>query len=193
MEENRRLCAQRDGEIAHVKAKLDKFRLKQQEDDQRLRDEWEQRQKSFWTRIETAIMQEEEKVVQNSTEEQRKREEDEKKQKDEDLKRRILEEKRRAEEEQMQKEAEEKKRSEAEKKRKEEEEERQQQEEQQKKDRLKAELEQRKQVGLTTADDDWQAARSDLKVDHFSRLGRCLTFFFRSWSRKWRLWKQKDH
>jgi len=178
LEETQKLCAQRDKEMADVKAKLQQFRLKQQEDDQQLRDEWELRQKSFWTRIETTIKQEEDKVAQRSAEEQRKREEEEKKRKDEDSKKRISEEKRRAEEERTLKEEEEKKHSEEEKKRKEEEEARlQKEEEQQKKERLEIELEQRKQVGLSTADDDWQAARNNLKVDHFSESGGCLIPF----------------
>jgi len=53
----------------------------------------------------------------------------------------------------------------------------QKEEEQQKKERLEIELEQRKQVGLSTADDDWQAARNNLKVDHFSESGGCFIPF----------------
>lgn len=176
LEEAKRLASQHESEMAAVQAKLNQLRLKQQEDERKLRDDWDLRQKKLWARIETVIRQEEEKAAKRLAEEQRKREEEqrkreeeERKRKEEELKKRLAEEKRREEEERKRKEEEEEKRLEEEKKRKEEEEERlREEEERQKRERLEAEKQQREKVGLSTPEDDWRTARNNLKVQLFS-------------------------
>lgn len=191
---------QHEQEVASVQAKLQQLRLRQQEDAKHLRDSWENRQKNLWTRIELSIRQEEEKVARQLAEEQRKREEEERKReeeerkrKDEELKKRLAEEKRKAEEERVRKEEEEKKRLEEEKKKKEEEEEKLREvEERQKRERLEAERQQREKVGLSTAEDDWRAARDNLKVRPalpYLKWNKINHSFYSASSLKWQLSK----
>ncbi|KAJ3554600.1 hypothetical protein NP233_g12387 [Leucocoprinus birnbaumii] len=162
--ESQRLSAQHDRDKAQMQARLQQVRLQQQEEEKRIRYDWELRQRNLWNRIETAIKQEEDKVAQRLAEEQRVRDEEERKRKDEELKKRLAEEKRKAEEERIRKEEEEKKREEEEQKKKEEEEERlREEEERQKKERIDGERQQRQQLGLSTAEDDWVSARDNLK------------------------------
>lgn len=167
-EEASRQAAQHDREMAAVQAKLNNLRLNQQQEEKKLRDAWEIRQKQLWTRIETVIRQEEEKVARRLAEEQKKREEEERQRREEEQKRQLAEEKLREEEDRRKKEEEEKKRLEEEKKQKEEEEERlREEEERRKRERLDSEKQQRQQAGITTAEDDWRAARGHLKVNVF--------------------------
>jgi nucleoporin GLE1 len=178
LEEMQKLAAQHEKEMAAVQARLQQFRLVQQQDENRLRGEWELRHQNLWTRIETVIKQEEDKVAKRLAEEQRKREdearereEEERRRKDEEQKKRLAEEKRKAEEERIRREEEEKKRLEEEQRRKEEEEERlREEEERQKQVRLEAEQKQRDQAGLSTAAEDWRLARDTLRVSHIPQL-----------------------
>lgn len=130
-------------------------------EEEELRRRWTTRQNDIWASVEGGIKWDEQRVQAEMEVERKKKEEVERIQRAEEAKRRLAEEKKRAEEE--------KKRLEEEQARKEqqrEEEERVKQDEivKARKATEQAEAEQRKALGLTTADEDWHSARSFLKV-----------------------------
>ncbi|KZP13350.1 hypothetical protein FIBSPDRAFT_797908 [Athelia psychrophila] len=128
--------------------------------EEELRRLWTASQKDMWARVEGGIRWDEQRVQAEMEVERKRKEEVERNQRAEEAKRRLAEEKKRAEEE--------KKRLEEEQARKEEQRE---QEERLKQDEVvkarkaveQAEAEERKALGLTTADEDWHSARSFLK------------------------------
>jgi nucleoporin GLE1 len=136
-----------------------------QKEESLLRERWKVRDQMLWERIELVIKLEEDKVKAKLEEERKAQEEEEAKRKKEELMRRLIEEKKKQEEEERKKQEEEERRAKEEQKKKEEEEEkRMAEEEKAKAEKLKAEEEGRKQIGLTTADEDWRVARGNLSV-----------------------------
>lgn len=126
-----------------------------------MRRRWALKEKELWAQVETGIRWDENRVRAEMEVERKKLEEQEKKVREEEMKRRLAEEKKKAEED--------KKREEEERLRKEkelEEEQRLRQEEivKAKKAAEKAEEEERKALGLSTADEDWRFARTTLQV-----------------------------
>lgn len=115
----------------------------------------------MWEKIEGAIKFEEEKVRVKLEKERKLREEEELKRKEEELKRRIAEERRKAEEERKRKEEEEEQRRRA---AEEEEKKKAEEVEKKKSEQLAKEAEERKALGMTTAEEDWVNARTTLKV-----------------------------
>ncbi|KZT69744.1 hypothetical protein DAEQUDRAFT_726414 [Daedalea quercina L-15889] len=119
---------------------------------ERLRADWEVRNRRLWEHIEGVIRGEEERVRAREEEERRKREEEDRKRREEEERRRREEEERKRKEEekkkQREKEAEEKKRAE--------------EEERTKREKEQEEVEERKQLGFLTANEDWMKARENL-------------------------------
>ena len=141
----------------HIAAR--KAHLAREEEEMRRR--WALHQKDIWARVENGIKWEESRVQAEIEVERKKREEVEKKQREEEAKQRLAEEKRKAEADKKQQE------EEATRKEKEREEQQRIQEEEAVKARKaaeQAEAEERKALGLTTADEDWRSARTTLKV-----------------------------
>lgn len=140
---------------------LSSLKLKHEREEADLVARWKERSKKMWEKIEGAIKFEEEKVRVKLEKERKLKEEEEKKRKAEELKRRIAEEKRKAEEERKRKEEEEEQKRQAA-----EEEERKKAEEVERKkaEQLAKESEERKALGMATAEEDWIGARSTLKV-----------------------------
>lgn len=136
-------------------------------EEEEMRRRWAAGQKEIMARVEGGIRWEEARVQAILDKERKEREEVERRQKEEEEKKRLAEEKRRAEDEKKRAE-EEKERMEKEK----DEEERVKQEAvvQARKAAEQAEVEERKALGLTTADEDWVSARRCLKVCTFSPL-----------------------
>ncbi|KAH9924024.1 GLE1-like protein-domain-containing protein [Fomitopsis serialis] len=132
--------------VAHINTRRDK-------EMDRLRTEWETRNKHLWEHIEGVIRTEDEKVRAKEEEERKKREAEEQKRREEEELRRKEEEKRRQEEEERKKE----------KEREEEEARKIAEAEQARKEKEAAEAEQRDQLGFSTASEDWQGARENLK------------------------------
>lgn len=136
--------------MEEVEAQLASFRLVQQTEEQKLRAQWQVRERVLWERIEGIIKIEEDKVKAKLEAERKKREEEERR-------RMEAEEKRRQEEERKRQEAEERRR-EAE----------QRQMEEQERNRVAAQLaaeeKERKSLGVTTAEQDWVRARTILQV-----------------------------
>ena len=132
---------------------------------ERLRTEWEARNKLLWEHIEGVIGKEEERARAAQEAERKKREEEERVRREEEERRRKGEEEKRREEEERRKERE-----------REEEEARQASEaekaEKARKEKEEQEAEQRKELGFLSASEDWQKARQDLMVRHsrFSEL-----------------------
>ncbi|KAF7982699.1 hypothetical protein HWV62_26536 [Athelia sp. TMB] len=140
----------------HIAAR--KAQLAREEEE--LRRRWALYQKDIWARVENGIKWEESRVQAEIEVERKKREEVEKKQREEEAKRRLAEEKKKAEADRKQQE------EEAIRKEKEREEQQRIQEEEVVKARKvaeQAEAEERKALGLTTADEDWRSARAMLK------------------------------
>jgi nucleoporin GLE1 len=160
--------------MAEVQAQVNTGRAKLQKYEQLMREQWKAQEQQLWERIELVIKLEEDKVKAKLEEERKVREEQERKRKTEELMRRLVEEKKKQEEEDRKKKEDDERRAKEEQKKKEEEEEkRAAAEEKAKSESLKAEEEGRKQIGLTTADDDWRNARGDLAVSGQARyLGR---------------------
>ena len=128
--------------------------LQKQQEENRLRAQWKERDKKLWERIDTVIKVEEDRQRAKQEAEQKKREEEERI-------RREAEEKRRQEEERKRKEEEAKRKQKA----LEEEENRRQAEAQREQEaREAAEAQERKALGVTTAFEDWKRARDVLKV-----------------------------
>ncbi|EPS96139.1 hypothetical protein FOMPIDRAFT_101590 [Fomitopsis schrenkii] len=119
---------------------------------ERLRTEWEERNKLLWEHIEGVIGREEDKARAVQEEECKKREEEERVRREAEDKRRKAEEEKRREEEAKRKE----------KEREEEEERQAAQAERARQERDEAEAEQRKQLGFASANEDWRKARQDL-------------------------------
>lgn len=155
---------------------LSSLKLKHEREEADLVARWKERSKKMWEKIEGAIKFEEEKVRVKLEKERKLKEEEEKKRKAEELKRRIAEEKRKAEEERKRKEEEEEQKRQAA-----EEEERKKAEEVERKkaEQLAKEAEERKALGMATAEEDWIGARSTLKVSAALAVysNRCLPLF----------------
>ena len=151
--------------MEEVQAQLSAMRMKQQTDEERLKNAWRARDKKLWERIEDVIKFEEEKVRKKLEEEKRAIEEEERKKREERQKKED-EESEKATEEQRKKEEEEREREQAEFSR-------------QQGDQEKQAEEQRKLLGLSTAAEDWAHGRRLLKVSHNNVLvGHQSTNFF---------------
>ena len=141
-------------------------------DESVLRERWKVRDQQLWERIELVIRLEEDKVKTKLEKERKAQEEEEKEREKEEELRRVAEEKKKQEEEERRRKEEDERREKEEQKQKEEEEEkRTAEEERAKAEKLKADAEGRQQIGLTTADEDWRLARSNLSVS-----GQGLTY-----------------
>ena len=152
-------------QMAEVQEGLNAMQMKLKNDEAWMRERLKARIQELWARGESVIKLEEDKVRAKLEEERKVREEEEEKRKTDELMRRLAEEKKKQEEEERKKKEEEERREKEEQKKKEEEEQkRRADEETAKADKLKAEEEGRKQVGLTTADEDWRDARGNLAV-----------------------------
>ncbi|CAL1712569.1 unnamed protein product [Somion occarium] len=156
-----RLAALHTKQMQEVEAALASFKLQQQTEEQKLREQWRERDRQLWQRIENVIQFEENKVKAKLEAERKKREEEERKRKEAELQKRLAEEKKKEEEERKRREEEEKQK---ELQRQEEEKRKQAELDKQRAEHLKAEEEERKKLGLTTAEDDWRRARSALKA-----------------------------
>lgn len=163
--------------MQEVEATLASLKLAQETEEQKLRAQWQERDKQLWDRIENVIKFEENKVKTKLEAERKKREEEERRRKEEELKRRLAEEKQKAEVEQRRREAEEQHK---EMQRQAQELQRNAELEKQKAERAKAEEMDRKRLGTTTADDDWANARGSLKVSYIPKF---LTIFSSSSNR----------
>ena len=183
--ENSQLIAIHKRQMEEVEAALASFKLAQQTEEQRLRAQWQQRDKQLWERIENVIKFEENKVKVQFEAERRKKEEEDRKRKEAELQRRLAEEKQKAEEEKKRKEEEERQQElkrqaeqQQEQQQKQAEEQQRRAEEQQKQaelekeksQRLKAEEAERKKLGLSTAEDDWTRGRLSLRVSYYHSL-----------------------
>ncbi|KAJ6584031.1 GLE1-like protein-domain-containing protein [Mycena vulgaris] len=164
-QESRRLAALHARQMAEVEAQLGSLKLQQQKEEDKLRQGWQERDKLLWQRIDSVIQLEEDKVRARLEAERKVREQEERKRQEEEMQKRQQEEKQRKEEEDKRKAAEDAERQRIEDERKTEEaEKRRIQDEKDTQDRLNAESEQRKAVGLTVAVDDWRNARRVLKT-----------------------------
>ncbi|KAJ6508342.1 GLE1-like protein-domain-containing protein [Mycena sanguinolenta] len=162
-QESRRLVDLHSRQMAEVQTQLSNFKLKQQTEENRLRQGWQERDKLLWQRIDSVIKLEEDKVHERLEAERKVREQEERKKQEEETQRRQLEEKRRKEEEDKRKVLEEASRQRLEEENRNAEAEKQRiQEEKERTDRLAAEAEFRKAAGLTTPQADWKNARSIL-------------------------------
>ncbi|TFK36301.1 GLE1-like protein-domain-containing protein [Crucibulum laeve] len=169
-QEKKELAALYEKQLAEVQTQLNTFKLQQENEEAKLREGWKARDRMIWERIESVIKLEEDKVAKKLEEERKAQEEKERKRKEEEERKRLAEEKRKEEEERKAKEEEKKRKdeedarqAEEEKRSKAEEEERQAVEEEKlKKERQEAEGEQRSGLGLSTAEEDWREARSNL-------------------------------
>ncbi|TFY52497.1 hypothetical protein EVJ58_g9982 [Rhodofomes roseus] len=132
--------------VAHINGRRDK-------EMERLKTEWETRNKHLWDHIEGVIRGEEEKVRVKQEEERKRREEEERLRREVEERKRKEEEKRRQEEEERRKE----------KEREEEEERKLTEAAEARKEKEAAEAGQRKQLGFSSASEDWQRARENLK------------------------------
>jgi nucleoporin GLE1 len=149
-----RLQEQNAHQMEEVRSQLEGLRLKQQEDEKRLRKEWKDRDRKLWERIEGVISFEEEKVRKRMEQEQRLKEDAERKRKEEE-ERRKEEQRRKEEEQRLKKELQEAKRKK---------EEQEAAEQKVIEEREKQVQEQREKLAMTTVGQDWQQARKDLKV-----------------------------
>ncbi|KAF7348263.1 hypothetical protein MSAN_01779900 [Mycena sanguinolenta] len=162
-QESRRLVDLHSRQMAEVQTQLSNFKLKQQTEENRLRQGWQERDRLLWQRIDSVIKLEEDKVRERLEAERKVREQEERKKQEEEAQRRQLEEKRRKEEEDKRKALEEANRQRLEEEKRSAEVERQRiQDEKERTERLTAEAEFRKAAGLTTPQADWKNARSIL-------------------------------
>ncbi|KAJ7080508.1 GLE1-like protein-domain-containing protein [Mycena epipterygia] len=163
--ESRRRAALHARQMEEVQAQLDTLKLQQQKEEDKLRQGWQERDRLLWQRIDSVIQLEEDKVRARLEAEKKVREQEERKRQEEEMRKRQQEEKLRQDEEDKRKAAEDAERQRIEDEKKKEDAENQRiQDESDKVDRLKAEAEQRKAAGLTSAEDDWRNARSTLTV-----------------------------
>ncbi|KAF5349025.1 hypothetical protein D9758_012693 [Tetrapyrgos nigripes] len=147
-----------DQQQLEISGMLEKMRLNHQQAEKLLREKWQQREKALWERIEKGIKLDEDKVRAKLEEERWIREEAERKRREQEEKRLAEEKKKKEEEEKKQREEEE------ERKRVQEEKETREREAREKAERLAAEANQRREVGLTTAEEDWAEARKSLHI-----------------------------
>lgn len=136
--------------MEEVQTQLSAFRLVQQNEEQKLRTQWQMRERVLWERIEGVIKIEEAKVRDKLEVERRKKEEEDRIRQEAISKQRHEEERRRQEAERIKKAAEERQRAEDVK--------------QKMAEQLAAEENERKSLGVTTAEQDWHRARSTLQV-----------------------------
>lgn len=163
IQEMQRQAALHSQQAAEVRQHLDALQMKQQKEESKMREWWRARDQNLWERIELVIKLEEDKVKAKLEEERKLREEEEEKRKKEELMRRLAEEKKKQEEEEKKKKEDNERRAREEQKKREDEEEKwAAEEEKAKAEKLMAEEEGRKQIGLTTADEDWRTARGNL-------------------------------
>ncbi|KAJ7256808.1 GLE1-like protein-domain-containing protein [Mycena haematopus] len=161
--EARRLADLHTRQMAEVQAQLDNLKLKQQKEENHLRQGWQERDKLLWQRIDSVIKLEEDKVRDQLEAERKVREQEERKRQEAEMQRRQLEEKRRKEEEDKRKALEDATRERMEEEKRNAEVEKQRlQDEKDRAERLTAEGEFRKAAGLTTPQYDWKNARSIL-------------------------------
>ena len=151
-------------EFETVQAQLSALKIRKQREEQEIMARWKVRERKIWERIDAAIKLEEDRS--------RVKLEAERKAKEEDLKKKKAEEEKRKVEEQRKKEEEERKRNEAEEEKKRKEKEEEDKKKQEDMERVRSELlmnevEQRRALGLTFAEDDWTHARATLKVRSF--------------------------
>ncbi|KAH9920021.1 GLE1-like protein-domain-containing protein [Epithele typhae] len=140
-------------QVKEVQAQLAAMNLKRQQEESQLREQWKERDRKLWERIDTVIKVEEDRVRVKLEQERKKREEAERVQRAEEEKKRQEEERKRKVEEEARKQKE----QEEEVKRKQAEAEKVQRE------REAAEVDQRHAMGNTTAFEDWKLAREQLK------------------------------
>lgn len=163
--DSQRLATLHTQQMAEVQAQLEALELQRQNDERKLKDGWKQRDQRLWQRIDAVIRFEEEKVRVRLEAERKAKEEEERRKREEELKRRAEEEKRKQEEERRQKEEEDRQTQIQTQKQKEEEDARQKEEAARARtERLQADEQERKALGLTTAEEDWRHARQTLKV-----------------------------
>ncbi|KAF9255264.1 hypothetical protein L218DRAFT_1036289 [Marasmius fiardii PR-910] len=144
---------------------LERFRLQQQQMEVKLREQWDVRNKFLWDRVEKGIKLDQDKAQAKWEEERRIKDAEEKRRKEEEERLRREEEQRRLEEEKKKREEEEeRKRKEAEEKKEKEEREQREKEARGRAERMKAEDSARKQVGMTTPEEDWNMARQHLHL-----------------------------
>ncbi|KAJ7213889.1 GLE1-like protein-domain-containing protein, partial [Mycena pura] len=161
----RKLEALHTRQMAEVEGLLGSLKLKQQTEDEKLRQAWQERDKLLWQRIDSGIKLEEDKVRARLEAERKVREAEERKRQEEQTQKRQLEEKQRKEEEERRKAAEEAERRQKEEEKKIQDEDKLRvQEEKDKATRLEAEAGRRQAAGLTTPTEDWRNARSILTV-----------------------------
>lgn len=148
-----------------MQKQLAALQVRQQADVNMLVSSWQEQDKRFRDRIEGVIRLEEEKLRVKLEAERKAREEVERKRKEEEEKRKVEEEKNRLEEEKAQKQRE----AEAAAKREDEERERL------RRQKLDAEEQERMQLGMSLAVEDWVHARETLKVKLLPIGARCST------------------
>lgn len=136
--------------MEEVQAQLSAFRLVQQNEEQKLRAQWQVRERILWERIEGVIKIEEAKVKTKLEAERKKKEEEERARREAQERQRQEEERKRQEAERIRQAAEERQRQEEERKRV--------------AAQLAAEENERKSLGVTTAEQDWHRARTMLQV-----------------------------
>ncbi|KAJ7022753.1 GLE1-like protein-domain-containing protein [Mycena alexandri] len=165
VQESRRLAALYDRQMEEVQAQLNALKIQQQKEEDKLRQDWKERDTLLWQRIDSVIQLEEDKVRARLEAERKVREQEERKRQEEEMQKRQLEEKKRKEEEDKRKALEDAERERIELEKQNEEAEKQRiQHEKDQADRLATEGEHRKAAGLTTPAEDWQNARSILTV-----------------------------
>ncbi|GLB40961.1 putative GLE1-like protein [Lyophyllum shimeji] len=163
-QEMERRAALHDQQMKEIEVRLEELRMKQKAEDEKLRMSMRERQKRIWDGIENVIKLEEDKVKARLEEEKRKKEEEERRRKEEEERQKALEEKQK--EEQRKREQEAKKAAEEKEKREQEEAETRRleaEEERQKKERERGERTAREELGMTTPEEDWRAARNNLQ------------------------------
>ncbi|KAJ6504636.1 GLE1-like protein-domain-containing protein [Mycena vitilis] len=174
VQETRRLDALHARQMAEVQTQLTTLKLQQQQEEDKLRQGWQERDKLLWQRIDSVIQLEEDKVRARLEAERKVREQEERRRQEEEMRKRQLEEQRQKEEEAKRKAEEEAERRRLEEEKKEEDTKRQRvQDAKDRADRLAAEGEQRKAAGLTTPEEDWRSTRTilmDLKTNTTRRI-----------------------
>ncbi|EGN94491.1 hypothetical protein SERLA73DRAFT_96644 [Serpula lacrymans var. lacrymans S7.3] len=145
-QELQRLAAIHAQQLAEVQKQLASMQLQQQTDVNGLRERWQDQDKRQKDRIEATIRYEEEKVRVRLEAERKVREEEERRKRQEEERRQAEEEERKREEEETRKQREQ-----------------EESERREKADRIHAEAEGRRLLGMTAADQDWISARETLK------------------------------
>jgi nucleoporin GLE1 len=138
--------------MQEVEAQLRTFTIQRSTFESQMKERWKKQEEVMLSGIERVIKLEEAKVRERLERERKAREEEERKRKEEEERRKAEEQKKKEEEEARKKKEEEEA---AEQKRREE-------EEKERKERLEREKGQRDALGMTTAEQDWMTARTNL-------------------------------